>query len=483
MVLKSKASVTKFQAEYCRESYYQFFLTFWSLASAEKLVASWYIRKLCDELQVISERVFDDKDKEYDLIWNCPPGTSKSSIVSILWQPWIWTRMPSARFISGSYSERLALDHSRKSRDIVLCDKYKEMYPEIQLREDQNTKGYFTNTFGGMRYAVGVGGSVIGMHAHFISVDDPIDPQGALSDLILAEANSWMTETLSRRKIRLTLTPTVLIMQRLHEWDPTGEALESKRRIKHFVIPCDTTWEIKPPELKDFYQDGLLDPVRLPIPALEEALDTLREVGYACQYGNQPIPRGGGTFKTDKLRYAPMPSGKRKWKKGPVRYWDKAISTKKGACFTVGTKVAMDELDQVWVTDVIRGQWNSADREQLILDTAKADGKETIVWVEQEPASSGVESAEATIKRLSLKGFRCKADKVSGDKELRADVFSQHVNIGNVILVTAHWNRDFVHELKFFPRSKYKDQVDSSSGAVAQLTKPQLVVGAIPARK
>ena len=472
----AKLSTNRFLAEMLRGSYYDFFLHFWSEIAAEKLNEAWYIRKLCDELQAISERVFNNEYKEHDLIWNCPPGTSKSSIVSILWQPWVWTRMPSARFITGSHSEKLALDLSRKSRDVVLSDRYQSLYPEIKLRDDQNTKSHFENTRGGMRYACGVGGSVIGKHAHFIAVDDPIDPQGVLSDLVLAEANHWKGEVLSRRKVNLLLTPTVLIMQRLHQNDPTGDMVERVKRLKHYIVPCDTTWEVKPESLKQFYVDGLLDPIRLSQPALDDALDELLVAGFASQYGQSPVPRGGAMFQVDRFNYSSTPPTR--WKRGPVRFYDKAATAKAGA-FTVGVKGALDYNDKVWVLDVLRGQWDSGTRERQILATAYLDGKQCRQVVEQEPGGSGKESAESTVKRLTLAGFRASMVTATGDKELRADPFSEHVNMGNVVLVNALWNRAFVEEYRYFPRSKYKDQVDAGSGMFSQLVRRQYKIGAL----
>jgi predicted phage terminase large subunit-like protein len=473
----AKAATNKFVAEMLRQSYHQFFLTFWPMIAAERLRDSWYIRKLCDELQTVSERVFRDEPKDYDLIWNCPPGTSKSSIVSILWQPWIWTRMPSARFISGSYSERLALEFSRKSRDVILSERYQELFPEIKMRDDQNTKSHFANSRGGMRYAVGVGGSVLGQHAHFIAVDDPIDPQGALSDLVLADANSWMTETLSRRKVNLMLTPTVLIMQRLHQDDPTGNTLERGGRIRHCCVPGDNSGNIKPPEWSKYYsEDGLLDPNRLPRLALDDAHKELGEAGYAGQYLQEPVPRGGAMFKVDQLQYSSIQL--QKWKRGPIRYWDKA-ATLKGGAFTVGAKMALDLQDRVWILDIVRGQWDSGTREKKILETAQLDGKSVSQVVEQEPAGAGKESAESTVKRVTLAGFRCSMDKVSGDKELRASPLSEHVNMGNVVLFIAPWNQVFVAEMRFFPRSKYKDQIDASSGGFSKLVRRRMRIGAL----
>lgn len=466
---------SKFLARTCRESYYQFFKEFWPVVAEERFRDNWHVEKLCNELQDISERVFADKPKLYDLAWNCPPGTTKSKVASVLWHPWIWTRMPSARFLSGSYSERISHDLARQSRDCVRNSKYRELFG-IELRDDQDTKGYFMNTRGGWRFSTGVGGTATGMHAHFICIDDPIDPLSALSDILADEANTWINETLSDRKVEKWLTPTALIMQRLRQNDPTGHWLEHHKKLRHRCLPAEDNFPIVPAEWRQYYKDGLLDPIRLPQTVLDEALDR-GDAYYAGQYGQQPIPRGGLMFKITELSYntqAPV-----KWKRGPVRYWDKAISKKKRASWTVGTKMGLDFDDQVWILDVKRGRWGSGEREKIIRSTAQADGRSVRIILEQEPGSGGLESAENSQKALALLGFRVSLDKVTGDKVARADPLSVQVNLRNVVLVNGAWNRDFTSEMEFFPNSTFSDQVDSASGAFASLAKARLRIGAI----
>ena len=48
---------------------------------------------------------------------------------------------------------------------------------------------------------------------------------------------------------------------------------------------------------------------------------------------------------------------------------------------------------------------------------------------------------------------------------MRADPFAAQWQAGNVRLVSAPWNRDYLDEHEHFPAGKYKDQVDASSGA------------------
>ena len=49
--------------------------------------------------------------------------------------------------------------------------------------------------------------------------------------------------------------------------------------------------------------------------------------------------------------------------------------------------------------------------------------------------------------------------------------------MGNVSMKRGEWNRDYLAELEFFPKSQYKDQVDASSGAFNYLVKGPTRVG------
>jgi predicted phage terminase large subunit-like protein len=122
------------------------------------------------------------------------------------------------------------------------------------------------------------------------------------------------------------------------------------------------------------------------------------------------------------------------------------------------------------VVDVRRGRWSSLEREKMILQTAKIDERlypEMQVVVEQEPGSGGKESAERTIRMLA--GYSVEADRVSGAKEVRADPFAAQWQAGNVRIVAANWNRDYLDEHEHFPAGKFADQVDASSGAFNKL--------------
>ena len=62
-----------------------------------------------------------------------------------------------------------------------------------------------------------------------------------------------------------------------------------------------------------------------------------------------------------------------------------------------------------------------------------------------------------------------------GDKVTRAVPYSVQVNNGNVWLLQAGWNREFIEEHRFFPYSTYKDQVDGASGGFHKVVQKKIV--------
>lgn len=460
-------------ASICKDSFFEFVKEFWGEIISDKPVWNWHIPYLCDELQIVADWVINDQEKEYDLIINVPPGTTKSTLCSIMLQAYIWTRMPSARFITASHAFTLATEMARRSRDVVLSKRYQQYFPGLELRDDQNTKALFVNNYGGLRLSTGTGGSAIGHHAHLITIDDPIDPQAVLSDAELAEVNRFINETLSGRKVDKRKTPTILIMQRLHQYDPTGDKLSQGGKIKHICLPAEESEFIRPDSARKHYVNGLLDPERLNQTVLDDALRSLGQYGYAGQYEQTPIPAGGGMFQTDKITVDIPPE---KFKK-VIRFWDKAASKTRGSAFSVGVKMGIDFDNYIWILDVKRARLHSHERERRIRRTAKLDRKKTIVGLEQEPGSGGKDSAMSTVR--SLHGYRVRVVRPKGDKVVRADTFSVQVNEGNVFMKKGHWNDEYIEELKYFPNSKYKDQVDASSGAYTELTTAKRRAGAL----
>jgi hypothetical protein len=477
-------------AALCRKSYFQFVKSFWNEIVEEEPEWNWHIPYLCDEIQKVLERVIAGQPKKHDLIINVSPGESKSTITSIMITPWLWTRMPHARTINGSYQFDLSLEMSRKARDIIQSEKYRKCFPAIEIRKDQNTKGNYVTTRKGQRISTSTGAGITGKHAHVIIVDDPLDPNEAASDAELKMANSWMSGTLASRKVSKSKTPTIIVMQRLHQDDPTGNRLrnaelsDGKDRVKHICIPASDEFKIKPSKLKAKYVDGIMNPLRTGKEVIEEIKAQSGSIVYACQYGQDPKPAGGGMFKRDRIKIEKVAPDKSQFKQ-IVRYWDKA-GTLDGGDWTVGVKIG-EQLIRApgtkkkiigrlfWILDVVRFREDATQRERIILNTARADGPDVTVVIEEENGSGGKESAQNTVTNLA--GFKVKRDKPVGDKALRADPASDQWNSYNFRLLEGPWNATYLDEMEYFPYSTYKDQGDGTSGGFAYLTRPRVRIG------
>ena len=464
-------------------SLYHFLQHFWYVVSPHNFQHNWHIDYLCKELELVANRVANKEPKEYDLIINVPPGSTKTITCSIMFPAWCWTKWPWMRFITAGYSGALSLESAEYCRDLIRHPEFSKIYPDITIKEDKDTKSNFKvvqkfpgppgqpprMVIGGSRYSTSVGGTLTGFHGDILIVDDPLNPAQAVSDLELATTNRWCEQTLSTRKTDKAITPTIFIMQRLHQDDPSGHILaKQKENIRHISLPGECRHykeQVKPPELISNYVDDLLDPNRLTWSVLKDMEADLGQYGYAGQIGQDPTPPGGGMFKVSNfsiVTQSPVPNQILK----TVRYWDKAGSEGKGA-YTVGVKTGLLIGGKWIILDVVRGKWGSDQREKMIRQTAIADGTQTVIWIEQEPGSGGKESAEGTIRNLA--GFTVYAERPTGDKVFRADPYSVQVNNGNFQILYGKWNHDFIEEHRFFPYSTYKDQVDAAGGAFSKL--------------
>ena len=455
---------------FLQSNFYEFFKFFWTAINNETLIDNWHIKYLCDELQSVAERVFRREKKLYDLIINMPPSSSKTSIVNIYFPLWCWINDYSLQFISVSYSYQLSINISERCRDVMRSDLFKKYFFDVKIKEDSDTKQLFKvvkdNKVGGFRYATSVGGTISGFHGHFLLLDDPLNAVDALSDVKIKNVNDWIDNVIYSRKVDNDVSVVILVMQRLHENDTTGYLLSKNKNIKHICLPALLSENIRPSDLKKYYVDDLLDSKRLSKDILEQKRIEMGDYAFAMQYLQEIVPKSSSFFDVSKLLTINNIDEKEFIR--VVRYWDKA-GTHQAGCYTVGVKMALLKNKTYVVLDVVRGQWEAGEREKIIKSVADLDGRDVSIIVEQEPGSGGKESAEATIRNLA--GYRCYADRPTGDKILRADTFAVQLNAGNVAILRAEWNSEYRRELEFFPYGKYKDQVDASSGAFNILLK------------
>lgn len=149
-----------------------------------------------------------------------------------------------------------------------------------------------------------------------------------------------------------------------------------------------------------------------------------------------------------------------------IRYWDRASTepseNNRNPDWTAGVKLLKADNGLFYVEHVVHMRGSPSKVEDAILNTARQDGTGTTVFLEQDPGSAGVAEI-ANLSRL-LSGFIVKTNKPTTDKITRAGPVSAQCERGNVKLLQAPWNKDFLTELESFPDGAHDDIVDSFSG-------------------
>lgn len=448
----------------CKQSFFLFVKTFWHTFINEKPVWNWHIKYLCNELQKVGEDVKDKKPCAFDyFIVNVPPGTSKSSIVSVLYPLWCWAIDPTQRFICGSYSGTVSEDLADKCRKVFTSELYATLFPYVGVRSDAKTK--LENGNNAERYTVSTGSFVTGVHAHQIIIDDPLNVAQATSDIERDNANRWINETLSTRKVDKRVTATIIIMQRLHEDDPTGYLLSKNLKIKHICLPAELDESVKPAELAANYQDGLLDPVRLDREVLDKFKESLGSYGYAGQFQQSPVDLKGGLFKKDWFEIVNEESVYQNAGNNEEPFY-KVVNFQLDTAYTVksendptGILSYFKKGDNIYITNWTAKRLEFPQLCKFIQSHVKEHGYSHRSLVRVEPKASGLSIVQQLREETDLNVVE--SENPTKDKVARATEITAKCEAGRVKLIKGHWNESFINEVCSFPKSKHDEAVDT----------------------
>lgn len=475
------------QAEQCRRSLSRFCREAWHLIEPHRrLLWNWHHELICRHLEAVTAGDI------LKLIINIPPRNTKSTIVSVLWPSWVWTRRPGAQFLAAAHVGKLSMRDARKMRAIVMSPWYQRRFGDLEVVEnldawadlegarltaDQTAKTYFHNQAGGYRVSGSVGGGAgTGEGGDFLILDDPMKSEHAQRERRREEVNEWLGTTWSTRHNDPERSADVLIMQRQHPDDATTKLLSVWEDVVHVVLPM--RFEPERAYRSHWGGDPRTEPGELLHPARfsEEVVQQLERtiVNPEAQLQQRPIARGAGKVERgmfDIIEPGEVPVRGVGW----ARYWDKAGTEGGKGSATAGVLVGVQyETGRVIVADVVRGRWEKDLRERTIKQTAILDRQKLgptgpLIFLEQEPGSGGKDSLKDSIRNLS--GFPAFGDRVTGTKAARAMPFVGQVRGGNVDIVRGPWNETFLRAMdNWSPTAEGEDdQIDAAGGAYNRL--------------
>jgi predicted phage terminase large subunit-like protein len=425
----------------------------------------WHIDAIADHLTAVTPGQITR------LLINIPPGTMKSLLCSVLWPAWEWgpAAMPYLRYFTTSYKDTYVERDARRMRDLVMSEWYQDRWGDsVQLT--RTGEASFENTATGWREGVPFK-SMTGGRGHRVIIDDPHSTESAESDADRAKAIRTFRESVPTRLVEPKTSAIVVIMQRLHQSDIAGVAIDLHLGYEHLMLPmefepdrrCMTSIGFKDPRT---YDGELLFPERFPREVVERDKKAMGSFATAGQFQQRPALREGGLFKRAWFKIVKaVPAGTRE-----VRYWDLAATAEQlsaTAAYTVGLKLGKQPSGRLIVTDVNRLRAEGMGVRTMIRDTAKADGKIVEIGLPIDPGQAGKSQAQDMV--LMLAGYVVHAIRETGDKITRAEPVAAQAEAGNLDLLEADWNEAFIEECCSFPASTFKDQVDALSGAFSRL--------------
>lgn len=395
---------------------------------------------------------------DYDtLLVFAPPGSAKSTYVSIVTPTWYLANRPEAKVLAASHSTELAAKWGRRVRNTIA---EQSTLLGIGLAQDSQAADRWALTRGGEYYAAGVGSGIAGFRADLGIIDDPFGSrEDAFSQRIRDKVWDWFVNDFSAR-----LTPSakrIIMHTRWHEDDLAGRVIEraeeGRYRIKVLSLPAvaganDPLGRAPGVYLWDepagyAYADGLRKRQREVSPS-----------EWASLYQQEPAPETGDYFKREWFRWyssADRPAHLRTY--GASDY----AVTAKGGDYTVHVVVGVDPDDNLYILDLWRSQTESNVWIETFLDLVKQH--KPLMWGEEQ--GQIVKSLGPFIdKRMRERRIYCRREPLTSvaDKPTRSRAFQARAAMGKVYLPhDAPWTSDLLSELLTFPAGKHDDQVDA----------------------
>lgn len=426
-------------------------------------IHGWHLDAICQHLEAVTDGRINR------LLINVPPGTMKSLLTSVLWPAWEWgpKGMPSLRYLTTSYAEGYVKRDSRRMRDLVQSEWYRSLWPEVELVRAGEAS--FANTKTGFREGKPFA-SLTGGRGDRVIIDDPHSTETAESEAERLNTTRIFRESVPTRLNDPKTSAIIVIMQRLHEDDVSGQIMKLGLGYEHLMLPmefepnraCSTAIGFSDPRTE---AGELLFPERFPREVVDRDKVPMGSYAVAGQFQQRPAPRSGGMFQRGDFEIVDaVPAGAMR-----CRAWDFAATQPKPGKqpdWTVGLRMA--HIGGIfYVEDVVRDRWSPHDVEKNLKATASQDGIEVRVRIPEDPGAAGKADAATKIKLLA--GYDVTAVRPTGEKSVRAKPASAQAEAGNVKLVRGRWNETFLDEVCSFPNAQHDDQVDAFADALNEL--------------
>jgi predicted phage terminase large subunit-like protein len=311
-----------------------------------------------------------------------------------------------------------------------------------------------------------VGGTSTGEGGDLLIVDDPTNPEQAMSEVERTTANRWFDQTfLSRLNDRKT-GRIIVVMQRLHMDDLTGHIIK-KGGWTHVSLPliaeAPTTYTFgkgRNETTVTMDKGDILHEARFPSAQMEQLKRDMGSYAFSAQYQQSPVPLEGGLIKHAWLKtYNAMPEGFQY--DSIVQSWDTAVKASQlndpSGCLTIGIKG-----NECHVLDYYEERLEYPDLKRMVVAMASRTyyGKipEAVLMEDKASGQSLIQDLrrESSIPLIAITP--------TGEKIVRLSAESAKIEAGLMLLpAEAPWLAHFISQLCLFPAVAHDEVVDTVS--------------------
>jgi predicted phage terminase large subunit-like protein len=299
--------------------------------------------------------------------------------------------------------------------------------------------------------------------------DDPQNPKTSESEVYRKQTIDYYEQSLYNRLTPVNLGVRVLVQQRLHANDLSARLLEKNPdKYTHICLPAEVSDNVSPAHLKEFYKDGLLDPIRLSRKTLDDFKSTLGSRGYAGQYSQIPTPDEGGIIKPHWFEIVEPATIVRDPINEPIHFFIDSAYTEKTENDPTAILVCFKKGNILYVLDVVEVWKEFPDLIKFIKEyTSKFQYNPLYSKLSVEPKSSGKSIVQVLRAESNLNVVELAPPEK--DKITRAHSITATLEGLRVKLVKGNYTEKFLDQLKAFPNGKHDDMVDVLVYAVSEL--------------
>jgi len=231
--------------------------------------------------------------KKKRVIVNIAPRHGKSELISYLAPAWFLGKYPHKKVIMASHTADLAVDFGRRVRNLVADEKYKDIFPQIELQQDSKSASRWGTNFKGEYFAIGVGGALAGRGADLFIIDDPHSEQEAKQMRPEVFLPAWEWFQLGPIQRLMPGGAIIVVMTRWSKLDLTAQI------VNHMVKNEDADqWEVV--EFPAILPSGkALWPDFWPVEELEAKKVGMDPRYWQAQYMQDPTAEEGALIKRE----------------------------------------------------------------------------------------------------------------------------------------------------------------------------------------